>query len=161
MGLSLAKRTRLWQEQGSVDPPIDAIGLDWGLYRAGPLIEAEILTPISSRYNGELDAAMRRGASLHKKMLPIKWSIDRRRLVLVSRPYPNDETLNGLGITSFCQRYSGTKRAMTPVAGTIYSFPFHSGVPRRRWRSRACSRVAWGGSTTIKLRRLASQPQGE
>src|SRR6516225_5690104 len=72
MGLSVAKRTRLWQEQGSVDPPIDAIGLDWGLYRAGPLIEAEILTPISSRYNGELDAAMRRGASLHKKMLPMK-----------------------------------------------------------------------------------------
>jgi len=72
MGLSLAKRTRLWQEQGSVDPPIDAIGLDWGLYRAGPLVEAEILTPISSRYNGELDAALRRGASVHKKMLPIK-----------------------------------------------------------------------------------------
>ena len=72
MGLSLAKRTRLWQEQRSVDPPIDAIGLDWGLYRAGPLVEAEILTPISSRYNGELDAAMRRGASLHKKMLPMK-----------------------------------------------------------------------------------------
>ena len=72
MGLSLAKRTRLCQEQGSVDPPIDAIGLDWGLYRAGPLVEAEILTPISSRYNGELDAALRRGASLHKKMLPMK-----------------------------------------------------------------------------------------
>ena len=56
--------------------------------------------------------------------------MNHRPLVLVSRPYPNDETLNGLGITSFCQRYSGTKRAMTPVAGTIYSFPFHSGVPQ-------------------------------
>ena len=67
MGLSLAKRTRLWQEQGSVDPPIDAIGLDWGLYRAGPLIEAEILTPISSRYNGELDAALRRGRLFAQK----------------------------------------------------------------------------------------------
>src|SRR6516164_539883 len=67
MRLSLANPTRLWQEQRSVDPPIDAIGLDWGLYRAGPLVEAEILTPISSRYNGELDAALRRGRLFAQK----------------------------------------------------------------------------------------------
>ena len=36
--------------------------------------------------------------------------MNHRPLVLVSRPYPNDETLNGLGITSFCQRYSGGAR---------------------------------------------------
>ena len=150
MGLSLAKRTRLWQEQGSVDPPIDAIGLDWGLYRAGPLIEAEILTPISSRYNGELDAALRRGASLHKKMCQSKWSIGRRRLVPVSRPYPNNETLNGLGITSFCQRYSGAERAITPIAGTITHFR-----STREYREGAGGRGHAAGSRGAARRRLS------
>jgi len=81
--------------------------------------------------------------------------MNHRPLVLVSRPYPNDETLNGLGITSFCQRYSGAERAITSVAGTI---PLGNSA---KALARACSRVAWGGLTMIKLRRLASQPQGE
>ena len=154
MGLSLANRTRLWQEQSSVDPPIDAIGLDWGLYRAGPLVEADILTSISSRYNGELDAAPRRGASLHKKMLPIKM-VDRSiagsshpqfvlhstptvpGLYLVGRPSAaslgtNDETLNGLGSLAEITPSIGAIRAGNRFlrggardnAGCRYSYSF-------------------------------------
>jgi hypothetical protein len=170
MGLSLANRTRLWQEQSSGDPPIDAIGLDWGLYRAGPLVEADILTPISSRYNGDLDAAPRRGASLHKKMLPIKMSID-PWLEAVTR---NTFHLLDLHCTAACwqavsgsywcfvttlarderrnPQWSGDHFLLSALFGQVirflrggarynascmhnYSFPFHSGIPRRRWRS--------------------------
>src|SRR6516225_7064546 len=141
MGLSLAKRTRLWQEQGSVDPPIDAIGLDWGLYRAGPLIEAEILTPISSRYNGELDAALRRGASVHKKMLPIK---------MVDQPSAARTGVSPTRTTKPSMVWGSLPSVNAIRAGARdnagcrynYSFSFHSGIPRRRRRSRTCSRVA-------------------
>ena len=161
MGLSLAKRTRLWQEQGSVDPPIDAIGLDWGLYRAGPLIEAEILTPISSRYNGELDAAMRRGASLHKKMLPMKMVDEPSAARTGVSSLPERRNPQWFGDHFLLSTLFGHGARENAGCRYNYSFPFHSGIPRRRWRSRACSRVAWGGLTMIKLRRLASQPQGE
>ena len=122
MGLSLAKRTRLWQEQGSVDPPIDAIGLDWGLYRAGPLIEAEILTPISSRYNGELDAAMRRGASLHKKMLPMKMVDEPSAARTGVSSLPERRNPQWFGDHFLLSTLFGPERAITPVAGTITHF---------------------------------------
>jgi hypothetical protein len=150
MGLSLANRTRLWQEQRSVDPPIDAIGLDWGLYRAGLLVEADILTPINSRYNGELDAARRRGASLHKKMLPIKM-VDRPRarsshpqfvlpdrpplyvaLHLVDRPSPartGASSLPSLGTNDKTLNGLGSLAEIT-------SFRRYSGTKLARWSAR-------------------------